>query len=133
MRNGGDESNLEKEEKMDKENIIVKLSFEFALEIIAFAEMLEEAKKFVVAKQILKSGTSIGANISEAQHAESKHDFIHKLKIAAKEMEETEYWLLLCQAAPTYPFEPGLIDKLENIRRVINKIIITSKNDEQTH
>lgn len=56
-------------------------------------------KKFVIAKQLLKSGTSIGANSVEAQNAESKADFIHKIKIAAKEADETQYWLLLCDFA----------------------------------
>ena len=76
----------------DKENVIVDLSLEFALDIIEYSEMLEENRKFVIANQLLKSGTSIGANIREAQNAESKADFIHKLKIAAKEADETEYW-----------------------------------------
>jgi four helix bundle protein len=80
----------------DKENVIVKLSFEFALQIIDFVEKLESNRKFVIANQLLKSGTSIGANVREAQNAESKADFIHKLKIAAKEADESEYWLLLC-------------------------------------
>ncbi len=83
----------------NKENIIVKLSFEFALEIIEYAEILEEKRKFVIANQLLKAGTSIGANVNEAQNAESKADFIHKLKIAAKEAEETEYWMKLCEKA----------------------------------
>jgi len=112
---------------MEKENVIVRLSFEFALDIIAFSEQLEEARKFMISKQILKSGTSIGANIREAQHAESKDDFIHKIKIAAKEIEETEYWLLLCEAAPGYPFEKTLMEKLQSIKRIVNRIIITSK------
>ena|SRR5258708_32844136 len=68
----------------DKENLMVKLTFEFALDIIEFSELLESKRKFVVARQILKSGTSIGANVREAQNGESKNDFIHKLKIAAK-------------------------------------------------
>lgn len=79
---------------MDKEvskNLILSLSFEFALEIIKYCEILEEKRKFVIATQLLKSGTSIGANVKEAQNAESKNDFIHKLKIALKEAEETEY------------------------------------------
>lgn len=62
----------------DKENVIVKLSFEFALQIIDFVEKLESNRKFVIANQLLKSGTSIGANVREAQNAESKADFIHK-------------------------------------------------------
>ncbi len=62
----------------NKENIIVSLTFKFALDIIKYFERLQDSKKFVVANQLLKSGTSIGANIREAQNAESKADFIHK-------------------------------------------------------
>ena len=62
----------------DKDNLIISLSQEFALNIIEYTELLEERKRFVIAKQLLKSGTSIGANIREAQNAESKADFIHK-------------------------------------------------------
>ena len=76
-----------------KENVIIKLTFQFALEIVKYCEDLQLAKKFVIANQLLKSGTSIGANIREAQNAVSKGDFIHKFKIAAKEIEETIYWL----------------------------------------
>jgi four helix bundle protein len=108
-------------------NLIVDLSFEFALKIIAFVEILEKDKKFVVAKQLLKSGTSIGANVKESQGCESKSDFIHKLKIAAKEAEETEYWLSLCQYAENYPFQEGLLESLDSIKRVLSKIISSSK------
>jgi four helix bundle protein len=80
----------------DKQNVIVEKTFSFALKVIEFCEILEEKKKYVIARQLLKSGTSIGANVREAQNAESKADFIHKIKIAAKEADETEYWLLLC-------------------------------------
>lgn len=80
----------------DKENVIVEKSFQFALKIIVYCDLLEEKRKFVISKQLLRSGTSIGANVREAQNAESKADFIHKLKLAAKEADETEYWLLLC-------------------------------------
>jgi four helix bundle protein len=112
----------------DKENLIVKLSFEFALEIIEFAELLESKRKFIIANQVFKSGTSIGANIREAQNAESKSDFIHKMKIAAKEADETEYWLLLCQFAKKYPFDENLLLKLDEIIKILSKIISTSKN-----
>lgn len=78
----------------DRENIIVAKTFDFALDIIEFSEDLYENKKFSLANQIFRSGTSIGANVREAQNAESKADFTHKLKIAAKESDETEYWLL---------------------------------------
>ncbi|MEQ8903736.1 four helix bundle protein [Ekhidna sp.] len=116
----------------DKENLIVELSFGFALKIIEYAELLESKKKFVVANQILKSGTSIGANVHEAQNAESKADFIHKLKIAAKEADETEYWLKLCSAATSYPTPEGLNTDLTSIIKVLSKIIGTSKRNNQS-
>lgn len=103
------------------------MSFEFALDIIEFTELLEEKRKYVIANQILKSRTSIGANIREAQNAESKIDFIHKFKIAAKEADESEYWLLLCKFAKNYPESEPLLNKLQEMKRIISKIIITSK------
>ncbi|MDB5144736.1 MAG: hypothetical protein JWQ66_3449 [Mucilaginibacter sp.] len=112
----------------DKENLIVKLTFEFALDIIEFSELLESKKKFVIARQILKSGTSIGANVREAQNGESKNDFIHKLKIAAKEADETQYFLLLCKFSKTYPFDEVMYDKLIVIIKVLSKIISSSKD-----
>lgn len=108
-------------------NRIVDLSFDFALQIISFSEQLEQKRKFAIANQILRSGTSIGANISEAQNSESKLDFIHKLKIAAKEAEETEYWLLLCKYADNYPFQEDLLNQVHEIQRLLTSIIITSK------
>lgn len=72
-----------------KDNVILLKSFNFAKKIILFTEELENNKKFVIARQLLRSGTSIGANIKEAQSAESKADFIHKMKIAMKEADET--------------------------------------------
>ena len=113
----------------DKENFIVTLTFEFALDIITFCEELESQKKFAIARQLIRCGTSIGANVREAQNAESKADFIHKIKIAAKEADETEYFLLLCQFSNTYPFEPVLLNKLSVIIKVISKIISSSKSN----
>ena len=112
----------------DKENLIVKLTFEFALDIIEFTEELESLRKYAIANQLIRCGTSIGANVREAQNAESKADFIHKIKIAAKEADETEYFLLLCQFAKTYPFHQSLLDKLVSIIRVLSKIIASSKS-----
>ena len=111
----------------DRDNLIVKLSLEFALDIIDFSELLEENKKFVIAKQLLKSGTSIGANIREAQNAESKADFIHKMKIAIKEADETEYWLTLCEMSKNYPKNEQLKIKLQSIINILSKIINSSK------
>jgi four helix bundle protein len=114
--------------RSDKENLIVKLSLEFELDIIAFSELLEENKKYVIAKQILRSGTSIGANIRKAQNAESKIDFVHKMKIAAKEADETGYWLTLCKMSKNYPYENSLYEKLQSIIFILSKIISTSKS-----
>ncbi|MEO9805079.1 MAG: four helix bundle protein [Reichenbachiella sp.] len=111
----------------DKENLIVSLTLQFALDIVVFTEKLEEMKKFVVARQILKSGTSIGANVREAQNAESKADFIHKLKIAAKEADETGYWLEICRHSQNYCFDPELTEQLISITKVLSKIIGSSK------
>jgi four helix bundle protein len=111
----------------EKENVIIKLTFQFALYIIKYCENLQESKKFVIANQLLKSGTSIGANIREAQNAESKADFIHKFKISAKEIEETIYWLELCKFSESYPNVEDLIIQINSISRIVNKIIITSK------
>jgi four helix bundle protein len=113
-----------------KENIIVTKTFEFALLIIEYAELLEKSRKFQVANQVLRSGTSIGANVREAQNAESRADFIHKMKIAAKEADETEYWLLLCKESINYPFDASLLDNLKNIMLIISKIIGTSKRNQ---
>lgn len=110
-----------------KDNVIIKLTFQFSLDLIVYCEFLHEDKKFVIANQLLKSGTSIGANIREAQNAESKADFIHKFKIAAKEIEETIYWLELCKFSKNYPNPSELLEQINNISRIVNKIIITSK------
>jgi four helix bundle protein len=108
-------------------NIILKKTIEFSLAIIEYAELLETNKKYVIARQLLKSGTSIGANVHEAQNAESKVDFIHKFKIAAKEVEETKYWLVLCKNSKTYPPCEHLMNSLGEIDKIITKIIATSK------
>lgn len=107
-------------------NIIVEKSTQFALHIIEFCELLERNKKNVVARQLLKSGTSIGANIHEAQNAESKSDFIHKIKIAAKELEETKYWLKLSDKAKSYPNCDSLKSEVDELGLILYKILSTS-------
>jgi four helix bundle protein len=113
----------------DKENLIVEKSLSFSLALIKYCEMLEAGRKFVIANQLLRSGTSIGANIFEAQNAESKADFIHKMKLAAKEASETSYWLILCEKSEGYPFDSKLRDDLEEIIRIVSRIISSSKNN----
>ena len=115
---------------MEKRNEIVEVSFEFALLVIEFTELLEERRKYVIARQLLRSGTSIGANIREAQSSESRADFIHKLKISAKEAQETEYWLLLCKKSPSYPTPDTEFErKLLSIQKLLSKIIAAAKSN----
>jgi len=108
-------------------NPLLKKSIEFSLAVIEYCERLESEKKFILARQLLKSATSIGANSMEAQNPESKADFIHKIKIAAKEADETQYWLTLCDYSKSYPDCKSLLDKLEELTKIIGKILTTSK------
>lgn len=112
---------------MEKENVILNLSFVFALEIIKFTEGLEQLKKFNLANQLFRSGTSIGANVREAQNTESKLDFIHKIKISAKEAEETEFWLLLCQNSANHPNCESLLEAVLVLKKIMSKIIGNAK------
>lgn len=115
----------------DKENLIVKLTFEFALKIIEYTEELRSLKKFEMASQLFNSGTSVGANTREAQNAESRADFIHKFKVAAKEADETEYWLKLCKASDFYPDpKDDLFTELKAIIKILSKILSTSKKQK---
>lgn len=112
----------------NKENLIVKKTFEFSVEIMKYTDQLLYLKKFPMANQLFRSGTSIGANVREAQNAESKADFIHKMKIAAKEADETEYWLMLCNSNPSYPNPAKLLTEVDSIQKILSKIISSSKS-----
>ena len=112
---------------MEKQNVILEKSLDFSVTVISFCEKLEEQRKYVIAKQLLRCGTSIGANVFEAQHAESRSDFIHKMKIAVKEANETLYWLILCERSKSYPFDKSIKNAVEEMIRIISKIIISSK------
>jgi four helix bundle protein len=109
-------------------NIIVEKSFRFALKIVNVCELLEEKRKYIVSRQLLKSGTSIGANIREAQGAETRADFIHKIKIAFKESEETEYWLLICLNSQNMQVDEDLLTELVELKKILSKIISTAKS-----
>jgi four helix bundle protein len=113
-----------------EKNVIVDLTFSFALNIIKYAEELVKRKNYVLSTQLLKSGTSIGANVREAQNAESRKDFIHKMKVAAKEADETQYWLLLCNSSEGYPNCDKLLSDCLSIIKILSKIISSSKNDD---
>jgi len=111
-----------------QDNLIVDKTFQFAVSILKFSQTLQEQRQFVLSNQILKSGTSIGANTREAQNAESRADFIHKFKIAAKEADETEYWLLLSNEVSDKVIVQKLLDDLKIIQKIITKIVATTKN-----
>jgi len=113
----------------EKENIVVQKSYAFALEIIKLYKQLIEKKEFVLSKQILRSGTSIGANVHEAVSSESKKDFIHKLGIALKETRETSYWVRLLKDSDyiTQQAFDSLHSTCLSLTKILNSIILTTK------
>jgi four helix bundle protein len=111
-----------------QDNLIIDKTFNFAVRILNFSQHLQERKHYILANQLQRSGTSIGANSREAQNAESKADFIHKFKVSAKEADETEYWLLLSKEVINDPEIQSLLDELKIIQKIITKIIATTKN-----
>ena len=111
----------------NKDNLILDLSFKFAVSIIEYCTKLDQSRKYELSRQLFKAGTSIGANAMEAQHAESKNDFIHKIKISSKEAGEAKYWLLLCQSCQAVPPPEKLLFQIEEIIRVLGAIISTTK------
>lgn len=115
-------------EDLQRKNLIVQLSFDFSVHIISFCTQLDNLKKWSLANQLLRAALSIGANVREAQNAESRPDFIHKMKIAAKEAEEVAYYIELCAAAPELPDPATLLNEIQSICRVLSKIITTSKS-----
>ncbi len=116
-----------------RENIIKSKSFDFALRIVKLYQYLTETKKeFVLSKQLLRSGTAVGALVRESEHAESKADFIHKLSISLKEANESDYWIELLHKS-NY-LEEGeylsLKNDLDEILRLLVSIIKTSKSNK---
>lgn len=113
-----------------KENIVKDKSYGFALRIIElYKNLVSEEKEFVLSKQVLRSGTAIGALIKEAEHAQSKKDFIYKMNIALKEANETEYWLMLLKDSgylSTAKFDSIYNDSVELVKLLIS-IVKTSK------
>ncbi len=116
--------------ELGKGNVAVDKSFELALGIIDFSELLSGKGKTVVSKQLLRSGTAVGALVSESQDAESKADFIHKMKIALKEAKETYYWLTLCDKSPHLPSELKLNALCEENIKILSKIVISSRGSK---
>ena len=113
-----------------KESIIGKKSFDFALLIIELYKELANEKEYVISKQILRSGTSIGANIQEASAAFSKKDFLYKMAISSKEARETRYWLQLLEKSnlTKIKVEQHLI-QIQDIINILTKIVKTTKEN----
>lgn len=111
-----------------KENIISEKSFQFALHIIETYKILKSNNEYILSRQLLKSGTSIGANVNEATAAQSKRDFIAKMAIASKEARETRYWLQLLQQSKMVDvnFE-SLLNEIDEIIKILTKIVKTSQ------
>ena len=112
-----------------KEGPIVTKSFAFSVSIISYCEYLDDKRKFIIARQSLRSGTSIGANVYEAQYSESRIDFIHKMKIALKEANETFYWLSLYEKIDGLPIKREIVDEIKEIKLILSKIIVTGKKN----
>jgi four helix bundle protein len=113
------------------DSVVLKKSFEFAVKIVKFTSQLNHEKHFILSRQLLRSGTSIGANINEALAAYSKKDFIYKMMIALKEAQETEYWLKLIDASEIindFKFSDFSEDVIE-IQKMLTAIINTSKKN----
>lgn len=112
---------------MESKNLLLDKSKAFALKIIKLSVVLSDSKKeYVLSRQILKSGTSIGANMRESRYAESKNDFIHKFKISLKEANETLYWLELLNESELINIETFHELNLLNIELI--KLLTSSIN-----
>ena len=114
------------------DNIIYNKSFNFALDVIEMYKYLCASKReYILSKQLLRSGTSIGANVSEALFAQTKKDFISKMHIALKETSETIYWINLLVRSNFIDENKTsrLLDSLDEISRILKSIITTSKEN----
>lgn len=113
---------------MKTENKILSLTFDFSIEIIGLYKKLIDQKEFVISKQLLRSATSIGANVEEANAAQTKKDFTAKMAIASKEARETKYWLRLLEKSKLVPLDYSTyLLSIEHIINVITKILKTSQ------
>jgi four helix bundle protein len=113
-----------------KENVLRQKSYAFALRIVKlYKHLCEQSKEYVLSKQILRAGTSIGANVAEANQAQSKSDFVHKLSISLKEAVETEYWLHLLNDADylTDSQAESLLEDCKELIRILTSSIKTAK------
>ena len=118
----------------DKNNVVLNKSFDFALEIIELYKILKSKNEFVISKQLLRSGTSIGANVEEATAAQTKKDFITKMSIASKEARETRYWLRLLNKSKLVEYDyKNYLNKIDELIRIITAIVKTAQSNLSKH
>ena len=111
------------------ENVVLKKSFDFALQSVALYKNLLEKREFVLSKQFVRAATSIGANVSEASAAQTKRDFTSKMSIASKEARETLYWLQLLRGSNYISEKELLIPKAEELIRLLTAIVKTAQQN----
>ncbi len=113
-----------------KRNIIVEKSFEFSVRVVnLYKYLVSEKREYVLSKQLLRSGTSIGANVNEAVEGQSKKDFISKMNIALKEARESRYWLELLERTEYISGEKSknILIEIDELIRILVKIVKTSR------
>ncbi len=110
-------------------NILKEKSLDFAASILEFSDTLKEKKMFEVSNQLVRSASSIGANIYESEYAESQSDLLHKLKISEKEASETHFWLELCSRNKHIEVPKEIIASLIEIKRLLGASIVTIKKN----
>lgn len=111
-----------------KKNVILERTFEFSLSIIHLCKILKEKREYVLSEQLLKSGTSIGANVEESTAAQSRKDFISKMTIASKEARETRYWLRLLNRAEVVEYNyQYMLNEVEEIIKILTAIVKTTQ------
>ncbi len=125
---------VEWKDNMKKDNIILNKSFDFAVRIVKlYRHLCDEKKEYVLSKQLLRSGTSIGANINEAQAGQSKNDFIAKISIASKEARESKYWIELLIKTDYLDQNDNhvltLVREVEDIVKLLTSIVKTSQEN----
>ena len=115
------------------EGPVYQKTIDFSVRLIGLYKELVQNKEFIISRQLLRSGTSIGANVHEAASAQSRKDFISKMSIALKEARETKYWLIVLSEGKLINFDlTHLLDDIEEIIKIISKIVISSKHNLTT-
>lgn len=114
------------------ENVVLEKSFQFALDVIGLYCRLRDRREYVLSRQVLRSGTSVGANVEEAMAAQSRNDFISKMAIATKEARETAYWLRLLQRSSLTDIDVAAeLRAAEEMLRILTSIVKTTKERPQ--